>query len=97
MAVCFLLSFLPPLFDIDEFTRDWEDGKASAMTAAWVAFVARCRHRRTTAEDGITRALLRVEQLLQLGWPGEQFQTNGDYIARVEEMCRCPGNYYKLH
>ena len=97
VAVCFLLSFLPPLFDIDEFTRDWEDGKASAMTAAWVAFVARCRHRRTTAEDGITRALLRVEQLLQLGWPGEQFQTNGDYIARVEEMCRCPGNYYKLH
>ena len=85
-----------------EITRGWEDSKASALTAADVAFVARCTHGPTRAERGLAPAILRVEQLLgllqlqpeQLVRYASNSSRNHSYLDRVVTMCRRPGNYY---
>ena len=80
-----------------EFTRNWEEGKASAFATAYAANVALLRHGPDFSPyldvvHGFEEAAFRVEKLIQL----EQQSTESPdgHLLLVERAAEFPGNFY---
>ena len=95
------LTMVPDL----NFTRGWEDGRASALAAAYAADVA-ASQLSFLPWSLFTEALDRVEQFLQLKqrYPKVRIPVGdwvrGDdtvYFWCVEGACRSPGKFYDLY
>ena len=105
---CFFNGNYPrPVPDLGDFTRGWDDGKASAFAAAYAADVALSRHGPTLAglkypdlSYGFEVMAFRVEELIQLeqGAGDEEFdqatESMDGHLMLVERAAEFPGKYY---
>ena len=89
--------------DLGDFTRGWDDGKASAFAAAYAADVALSRHGPDfspylCSQDGFQETAVRLEELIQLEERVEDYwcrveSADGDLLL-VEEASEYPGKFY---